>query len=455
MATLPQYPLTRTLGAFCARLRYMDVPEAARAAARRAITDTVSAMLAGADEPITRIAYREMELDGKEGSARFLLGPRRGRAREAAYINGIAAACLEFDDVGLMGHPSSVLVPALLAEAEATGKGGAAVITAYVAGYEVWARLLERERTNPPYLKGWFTTSVMGTVAAAAALANLWQLSPEKCAQVISMASSFAGGSRANFGSMTKSLQVGIAAATAARTLRLVNGGATALPDALEHRGGLLLALSPTGTPDLTTPITDLGQRWATIDRGVHLRKFPLCYGSERIVEATLELVAQGVRAEQAREVVVSTGVNQVMMLRFHRPVTALEAKFSAEFAVTAPLLLGQLRLSEAGDMTVQRHDVQTFMSKVRVESHAGILAEDPRFGSYDQVTIRTMNGAEHSAKVDVAHGHRSKPLSDEEMWAKFSQCAARAQLAISPQALFNQLLNFQSLPALARLGAP
>ena len=36
----------------------------------------------------------------------------------AAWINGAAAHALDFDDVALGGHPSTVLVPAILAEAQ-------------------------------------------------------------------------------------------------------------------------------------------------------------------------------------------------------------------------------------------------------------------------------------------------------------------------------------------------
>jgi ABC-type dipeptide/oligopeptide/nickel transport system permease subunit len=35
----------------------------------------------------------------------------------SAWINGTAAHALDYDDVGLRGHPSTVLVPAILAEA--------------------------------------------------------------------------------------------------------------------------------------------------------------------------------------------------------------------------------------------------------------------------------------------------------------------------------------------------
>jgi 2-methylcitrate dehydratase PrpD len=46
------------------------------------------------------------------------------------------------------------------------------MLTAYIAGYEVWAELLAREPT-PLHRKGWHPTTVLGTIAAAAACAKL------------------------------------------------------------------------------------------------------------------------------------------------------------------------------------------------------------------------------------------------------------------------------------------
>ena len=80
-----------------------------------------------------------------EGPATLTFSTRKAQAPEAAWINGTAAHALDYDDVSLRGHPSTVLVPAILAEAETLDASGSDMITAYVAGYEVWAELALRE----------------------------------------------------------------------------------------------------------------------------------------------------------------------------------------------------------------------------------------------------------------------------------------------------------------------
>src|SRR5690606_34228890 len=163
----------------------------------------------------------------------------------AALVNGMAAHILDYDDVALDGHPSAVLVPAILAQAEAGSVGGAQMIEAYVAGFEVWAELQARE---PGHLHevGLHPTAVFGAVAAAAACASLRRLDAAGAAAAMAMAASMSAGLVANFGTMTKSFQVGRAAQSGVIAARLAQAGMTASPDALEHDSGFLAALSPT-----------------------------------------------------------------------------------------------------------------------------------------------------------------------------------------------------------------
>ena len=100
---------------------------------------------------------------------------------------------LDYDDVTLDGHPSAVLVPAILAQGEALGSSGAQMLAAYAAGYEVWAELLVREPV-PLHQKGWHPTAVRGTIAAAAACSKLRGLDAEATGTALAVAGSMAGG---------------------------------------------------------------------------------------------------------------------------------------------------------------------------------------------------------------------------------------------------------------------
>src|SRR5581483_7255308 len=144
-------------------------------------------MVAGARDPVVPMVDRALAgADGAELASLVPTGTRR-KAEDAALVNGVAAHVLDYDDVTLDGHPSAVLVPAILAQGEASGSSGAEMLAAYAAGYEVWAELLVREPV-PLHQKGWHPTATRGAVAAAAACAKLRQLSAQKTQTALAIA---------------------------------------------------------------------------------------------------------------------------------------------------------------------------------------------------------------------------------------------------------------------------
>src|SRR5580693_2037008 len=228
--------LTRHLGQFVADLSPNQLPDGAVRVARMGFIDTI-------------------------GTLTF--GERHATAPEAAWINGTAAHALDYDDVSLRGHPSTVLVPAILAEAETLDSSGSEMITAYVAGYEVWAELALRE-TGLMHEKGWHPTGLYGAPAAAAACAKLRRLDAEKTSIAIALGASQSSGLMANFGTMAKPFHAGKAAHAGIMAARLAEAGFTANLDALEHPRGFLHAISPTGTEDRDGD-SKAGVEWAIL----------------------------------------------------------------------------------------------------------------------------------------------------------------------------------------------
>src|SRR2546421_7666864 len=192
-------PLTAELGRFVSALALSDVPLEAQAVAKTGFTDCFGVMIAGAREGV--VALIDRELAGHDAAALASLIPSGARrnVEDATLVNGVAAHVLDYDDVTLDGHPSAVLVPAILAQGEASGSSGAEMLTAYVAGYEVWTELLVRE-TVPLHQKGWHPTAVRGPLAAAAACSKLRRLDAGATSTALAIAASMAGGLVANFG---------------------------------------------------------------------------------------------------------------------------------------------------------------------------------------------------------------------------------------------------------------
>src|ERR1700674_684905 len=117
--------LTADLGSFVAQLALNDIPAAAAAVAKTGFTDCFGVMIAGAREPV--VALVDQALSGSDGRAKASLipGGARRNVEDAALVNGVAAHVLDYDDVTFDGHPSAVLVPAILARGGAWGSRGA------------------------------------------------------------------------------------------------------------------------------------------------------------------------------------------------------------------------------------------------------------------------------------------------------------------------------------------
>ena len=356
--------LTKTLGQFVADLSPNRLPDEAVRIARLGFIDCIGTMIAGRREDCVRIMKKV--LAPADGPATLTFCKEKSTAPEAAWINGTAAHALDYDDVGLRGHPSTVLVPAILAEGEALGSTGAEMIVAYVAGYETWAELFRRD-TGLLHEKGWHPTGLYGAVGAAAACASLRRLDADKAAQAIALGASQSSGLMANFGTMTKPFHAGKAAHAGIMAARLAEAGFTASTDALEHPQGFLHAISPTGTEDRTSEARP-GETWAILTQGLGIKKYPTCYCTHRAIDCMLDLLNDTpIKADDVKKITVNISDNFATILRNHRPDTGLAAKFSMEFVMASGIVAKRVGLRELTDEFVQRPDIQALMRKVEI----------------------------------------------------------------------------------------
>jgi 2-methylcitrate dehydratase PrpD len=438
--------LTADLGRFVADLALQQVPEQGRNIAKTGIADCFGVMVAGARDPGIALIDRELGSADRKPLASLIPSGGSRNVDVAALVNGVAAHVLDYDDVTLDGHPSAVLVPAILAQGEASGASGAEMLAAYIAGYEVWAELLVREPT-PLHFKGFHPTAVRGTIAAAAACAKLRRLDPATTATALAVSASMASGLVANFGSMTKSFQVGRATQSGVIAARLAEAGLTASPDALEHQSGFLMALSPDGKADVARPFDSAHKEWHIVRQGLNIKRYPICYATHRSIDAALDLNAQhDLRPKDVRRIHVSTGKAQLLMLRNSRPQTGLEAKFSMQFAMASALVARKVGLSELTDAFVRNPAVQAIFPLVSFDTTTDTL-EGSAFAPADAVEITTAGGETLKAPpVIYAKGSHQRPLSREELWHKFADCLGDGIPDAAKSRAFANLTNFDRL---------
>lgn len=439
--------LTADLARFASAPNFAPLPDRVVEIVQSGFIDTIGTMLAGRDEPVVQMAKSFVsDKQSTVQEAHLLMGQSMASVSDAALINATAGHALDFDDVALGGHPSTVLVPAVLAAGQHVNATGDQVLRAYLVGYEVWAELFVREK-DAYHLKGWHPTAVLGTVGTSAAVAHLYGLSAAQCQHVIALAASMASGLVANFGTMTKPLHAGRAASCAIEAVRWVQKGLTAAPDALEHAAGFLSALSPHGAVDRTSAVGHLGRRFRILESGLSIKKYPTCYATHRVIDGVLDLCAShGVGLQDVAQVHTHIGVAQASMLRNHHPQTGLEAKFSLEFAVAASLVRGKVGLAELSDVFVQEHAVKEAMAKVKISTVDTQCAIEPVFSMHDRVQIQLHSGAMlDSGDIRFARGNAMLPLRDADLQAKFLDCVHTANL--DGAALFSKLSSLTAQP--------
>ena len=445
--------LTDGLVDFIATMRSHEVPDRALEIVRVGFTDAVAVMVAGLDEPVARATAAVVAAEGGAPESRVALTGMRAPAPAAAMVGSAAAHALDYDDWAFSCHPSAVMVPAIVAEAEAVAASGRDMALAYIAGFEVWARLMGREPGHH-YAKGWHPTSAFGPIGVAAALAVLHRLEADATRNALGIAASQGGGVMANFGTMTKPYHGGRAAEAGVRAVRLAAAGVDASAHAIDGRNGLLFAVSPEGRVDLETPVADLGAAWYIARHGLNVKRYPSVGASQRCADAALQLHREH-RPDPAsiRRVRPRVSPRHAEVMPYHRPARGLEAKFSLEAVVALALLYGRVGLAELTDEVVGRAEVRELMAKVEIVLTADDDPDFPNGARADHVELEMDGGAVLvSDEVTRHRGHGQNPMTVDELRAKFDDCVAAKLPPGEAQALFAALQSVDSLGGAAEI---
>src|SRR5262249_28529088 len=225
--------LVSSIAEFVHGTGFGDLPETIRRIARQHVLDTVGCCLAAVRMETSRSIASYLMSEGGTGQATAISIPRRLPAPQAAFMNGLLARSLEFDDMAMPDlHPSGAIVPLVLALCEWQRASGEQAILAYVIGLELCLRLDRAgydaaSRTSGFLERGQDATAICGPLAGAAAAAKLLGLDAKAIANAIGIAVSLAAGSlEANrSGGTIKRFQSGWAAKSAIQGALLAKCG--------------------------------------------------------------------------------------------------------------------------------------------------------------------------------------------------------------------------------------
>jgi 2-methylcitrate dehydratase PrpD len=299
------------------------------------------------------------------------------------------------------------------------------------------------------YGRGWHSSATIGVLGAAAASARLLGLDVAEASRALGLAASMAGGSRQNFGTMTKPLHPGLAARDGVFAAALAGAGFTADAAQLESPLGYF-AMYADGC-DLERVQASLAGPWALTTHGLNVKKYPCCYCTHRTADATLALAARdGIDPAGVRSIRLTLEPDGFDPLIHHRPTTGLEGKFSAEYVIAAALLDGRVGLASFTDAAVRRPEAQELLRTVEIAER-----ELPPVGpaqwsqAYAVLEIDTV-ADRHFLRVDVPRGHCRLPMDRTELEAKFRDCVSFSGVGWDADSLLAALWKVEVQPPYA-----
>jgi len=274
-------PYARAHAEWIAGLSIDTVPPEVLERARTCLLYTVSMTVVGqADDTVARSVR---DVHDAPGSASLLVDGARRAPAAAARFNAAVSASRGQNDThpGSVGHAGCIVVPAVLALAQARRSTGRDVLLALVAGYEMLPALA-LDVASEVVARGFRATAVFGPLVAAAACARLIGLPAERIAHAISIATQSAGGTMQCWSEGTPEwrLQVGHAAAAGIEAALLAERDFVGAAASLEGDSGWYRAFAGR-VPPLRAPAWHLAE--------MVFKPYPGCLINQAPVHLVLE----------------------------------------------------------------------------------------------------------------------------------------------------------------------
>jgi len=417
MTTLP--PVTDALARFVAEMDFTTISAKTIEQAKLHILDTLGVALAAITTPVAGIGgdYCRASADAPQAS---IWGHKHKTSLPmAAFANGLLAHALDFDDWDAYihaGHPSSMLLGAVLTLGENLGASGRELLKAYVAGIEIIAKIA----ANAPNLqdRGFHSTPVWGSLGAAIAGSSLLRLTPDKIKAALGIAASACGGIHRQQGSMVKPFHAAHAARTGVEAALLAEKGFTADPAIIEAPRGFCDTFFGPGTCNYEKMIGNIGKPYFLESPGLGLKLHPCSAPQFLAADAALHLKrAHSIQPEAVSKIEVSIPPLRYQR-HFHPEVkTGLRGKFAVNYVVALAILEGQLTIETFTDAKANEPEVQEFLGKVCVIRDEAI----PEPGTYCPITVELKDGTRLTHTASIAKGHPENPMTETEVMEKFS----------------------------------
>lgn len=432
-----------------------NVTKRSVAISQTAIIDTIGVALAGLAEPCTQMLLHTPGVVANDGPSRILGTARRSSALDATLVNGTASHALDYDDFSAVmgGHQSVPLVAGLFAIAEERRLSGKTILIAYLVGVETEIRMA-RSVNFHHYDKGWHPTSTLGTFGMAAAGSRALGLDQKCTATALAIAASLASGLKGNFGTMVKPLHVGQCGRNGLLAALLAESGYEANLGVLEHSQGFLNVFNGPNLFDAEKMFANWAAPLEIEDPDVALKQFPCCGSTHAAIMMMLALRREHhLTADEVAKVEILPNSRRLRHTNNPDPQTSLQAKFSVQYVVARALVDGAVKLKDFEGTAHLSSEVRRVLLKTEARPHPD-MADDAKDQWGAEVIVTLSDGRRIAKRVDNLVGRgANNPMTPDELWEKFDDCARRALPVAQIAPLFERLRNLDTIGDMNEVG--
>jgi len=441
------------LAAFAAQLEFEMIPDAVLRRTEDLMVDWLGSAVAGRGARAVESMARFCQAMGPaQGACEVLINRQTTSPFLAAIANAAASHVIEQDDVhnGSVFHPATVVFPPALAVAQQLGSSGRELLTASVAGYEVGIRV--GEFLGRSHYKVFHTTGTAGTLAAAAAVGRLLNLTPTQMLHAFGSAGTQSAGlwEFLRTAADSKQLHTAHAAGAGLMSAWLAADGFTGAERIFDGPQGMAAGMSSDADP---AKLTDqLGQRWALAETSFKFHAS--CRHTHPAADALLQVMQMHqLQPSDLKQVIAHVHQGAIDVLGpVVNPVTVHQSKFSMGTVLALAARFGYAGIHEF-DGHFSEADTRDLCDRVQMQLDAEVDAAYPQRW-IGKVTVQTRDGRILKGRVDEPKGDPGNTLSRQEITDKALRLAQYSQGASAEemQTAINKIWNIASLDQIGLL---
>lgn len=347
-----------------------------------------------------------------------------GNAASAALINGTAIHGEDYDDTFEGGpiHAGAVIIPAVLACAQAHHLSGVDVERGISVGCELMSRLCS-VAPKKVHKAGFHPTAVFGAIGSAGAVASALRFPPEQWVNALGIVGSMASGIIEYLaeGTWTKRMHPGWAAQSGYRAARMAQAGFTGPRTLFEGEHGFFHAFANQDENDFTQLLKNIGQEWISSDMA--FKPYACGTMAHPYIDCAKQLIADGLEIDQIERIECNTAEGIVHRLweplaQKQNPSNAYSAKFSIPYAIAVGLIYGDAGLKEYEDMMVKNSQILSVTNKITYR----IDPSNPYPNKFTgHIKIFLKNGNVQEVQQDFFRGGKEAPMSMLAIEDKFA----------------------------------